>query len=60
MSKLGFLLPISCIGVLGLLSYELESLWLAIASGDFILKAIQKSFVKMISEWGITPIAAGC
>jgi hypothetical protein len=37
-----------------------EGFWLAITSGDFILKAIWKSIIKMISEWGITPIAAGC
>jgi hypothetical protein len=38
MSKLGFLLTISCIGILGLLSHELESLWLAIALGDLSLR----------------------
>jgi hypothetical protein len=60
MSKLSFLLLISCISILGLLSHELESFWLAIASGDFILKAIRKSFIKTMSEWGIAPIAVRC
>jgi hypothetical protein len=59
-SKLGFSLPISCVSILGLLSHELENLWLAITLGDFVLKVIWKSFVKMMSEWGIVPVTARC
>jgi hypothetical protein len=40
--------------------HELESFWLAITSGDFILKMIRKSVVRTMSEWSITPIAMGC
>jgi hypothetical protein len=60
LSELSFSLPISCIGSLGLLSQKLEHLWLAITSGYFILKTIQESVVKMMSEWSITPITARC
>jgi hypothetical protein len=56
MSDFGFPFPISHISVLGLLSHEEKGFWLAITSRDFILEAVWKSFVKLVSKGGVTPI----
>jgi hypothetical protein len=56
-SDFGFPFPISCIGVLGLLSHEEKGFWLAVTLRDFILEVVWEPFVKPVSEGRVTPIA---
>jgi hypothetical protein len=58
MSDFSFSFPISCIGILGLLSHEEQGFWFAVTLRDLILEAIWESFIKSVLKGGVTPIAA--